>query len=550
VEDVRVDLISGDMFKYGGSAMDNGFLGTQVGISADVITNLLDEFSTTRLMNELYENPMVLNAFLVTMELTPEELEKKLAVQPYDDTKRIPVISAGIQESEDYVDYTDEVGLGVMNTGQKTSRPITRDDGVKGYEVLVPYTRDGETAGVIAVVLSLENLDQQLRANQNKSIMTAGILIILALLMMLFGIQRLMKPLKELSQQLDVISSGDFTIEQDANLLKATDDLGTIARAVEKMRITLSALIVELKKDATTVNAGADSLTEIMNETAKAVEETAKAAEALAIQAQEQAEESEKVNQSANELGDVVVRGQVGINAVNEQVVAVENLSKKGEVIIQELSKVTYESIDKTDMASKGIGEIEQTVDAMKNFMEEIKSIATQTNLLALNASIEAARAGDAGRGFAVVASEIRDLAEETNQTVEQVEGIISDINEKTLDATTDIGAVTQVTEKQMVTLKQTQEIFKEIGSSVNELVGSMTSVVQVTDEVAHNKDKIIMVVDVLSSLTESLSSACEEISASTEEQSSSVIMVNELSENNKSISVALKNQVDRFKTL
>jgi methyl-accepting chemotaxis protein len=550
MEDVRGDLISGNMIKYGGTAMDGNLLAAQVGIRADVITEILNEFSSTKLMDGLYQNPMVLRAHLVTMELAPEELEKKLAVQPYDDTNRIPVISAGLKDSEDYVDYTDEVGLSILQTGQRTSRAVELEDGRRGYEVLVPYTKDGQTAGVLALTLSLENLDTQIAANQMKSFMTAGVLIILAILMASFGIKLLMTPLKRLSEQLDVISAGDFTVEQDVNLLKATDDLGTIARAVDKMRKTLSSLIVELKVEATSVSDGAESLTEIMNETSKAVEETAKAAESLAVQAQEQAQEGEKVNASANDLGEVVAKGQEGINQVNGQVVTVETLSKKGEVIIEQLAKITHESISKTDTASKGIGEIEETVEAMKNFMDEIRSIATQTNLLALNASIEAARAGEAGRGFAVVASEIRDLAEETNNTVEQVEGIINNINEKTVHATSNIGEVTEVTEEQMKTLKQTQEIFEEIEESVNELVDSMAGVVEVTDEVAINKDKIMEAVGVLAGLTESLSSACEEISASTEEQSASIVLVNELSDKNKDISNDLRDQVGKFKTL
>lgn len=550
VEDIRGDLISGNMFKYGGSALNNGFLAAQVGISADVITGVLKDFSASKLLDELYENPMVLRAHLITMELTAEELEKKLAVQPYDDTKRIPVISAGIHESEEYVDYTDEVGLSIFETGEKTSRLTILEDGSKAYEVLVPYTKEGETSGVIALALSLENLDMQLQNNRIKSFGMAAVLIVIAIIISLFGIQLLMKPLKELSQQLDIISAGDFTVEQDPKMLQSADDLGSIARAVEKMRKTLSALIVELKVDATAVSDGADSLTEIMGETAKAVEETAKAAESLAIQAQEQANESDKVNQSAHELGEVVSKGQEGINAVNQQVVTVKDLSQKGEEIIAKLAEVTHESIQKTDTASKGISGIEETVEAMKNFMDEIRSIASQTNLLALNASIEAARAGEAGRGFAVVASEIRDLAEETNNTVEQVEGIITNINQKTLNATSNIGEVTDVTQEQMKILGQTEAIFEQIEGSIQELVDSMSGVVEVTDEVAYNKDKIMEVVAVLSTLTESLSSACEEISASTEEQSASIVMVNQLSDKNTDISNALKDQVDRFVTI
>ncbi|MFZ5967461.1 MAG: methyl-accepting chemotaxis protein [Bacillota bacterium] len=530
MEEIRGDLITGELNKYGGMALDTPGYYVQIGIKATVIADIKKEFSPDVLLKRLDENDQVTYAVLLDSEgygiAGTEEMKKD---EPYQDALTVDVIKNGKEGAAEYID---------PDTGQKS------------YDVQIPYVENGEVKGSIAIGISLERMEQALAKHLLNSLITTGITCIIAILVGVFVISRLVAPLKKLSLQLNDIAQGDFTIEQDKKLLNQSDELGMIAKAVQKMRMELSQIMNDLKKNAYSVEVGADQLSEIMLETSRAIEENAKAIEALAVSASHQAEEAEKVSSSAEHLGQNVDEGKGSIEEANSRVGMVNELSAQGEHIITELAKVTKESFGRTDAVADGIQQVEDTVKNMREFMERIRSISGQTNLLALNASIEAARAGDAGRGFAVVADEIRKLAEETNQTTEQVEVIIEEISNKTTAAADNIKAISDVTTHQRETLKQTLDIFDRIQGSIRELVEAMNRVMDTTDAVGTSKGTILSAVNVLAELTENLSATCEEISASTEEQTAAVHEVNRLTETNHRLASDLTALVTRFKTM
>jgi methyl-accepting chemotaxis protein len=333
----------------------------------------------------------------------------------------------------------------------------------------------------------------------------AGVLLAIGLLLSTLVIlisKSITQPLNEAVRAMADIASGegDLTRQLDA---QGHDELAALAGHFNGFTEKLRHVIGQSLQAAKALNQASAALDGIANQgqghsgrQSQQMDLVATAINEVTYGVQDVAKNAE---QAASEVRNADERAQQGQNSINSCSRQVEQLSGTIQQAVKVIQNLAQESTQ--------IGRV----------IEVIRAIAEQTNLLALNAAIEAARAGEQGRGFAVVADEVRMLAQRTQQSTTEIQGMIETL-QRNSDAA--VKVIDESSQGSQLTIEQANlasQSLDQISQSLRNLTSLNASIASATLQQSHVVEDINRNVTQAAGLAQDNAQASERTSAASQ---------------------------------
>jgi methyl-accepting chemotaxis protein len=348
--------------------------------------------------------------------------------------------------------------------------------------------KPGYMHGAYELAMPLATMDQHVASFFTQGLMISAPIALVGLGAFAFLLSRLLtRPIKSVVAMIQDIATGEGDLTKRLKI-ERQDEIGQLGKWFDSFLDNLHKIISEVQSTTREVAGAATQIAASSEQMSRGLETQEKQTTQVAAAV---AEMSSSVTEVARQSGQ----------AAAAAVEAGKQSEQGGKIVAQTVDQMNGIAVQ-VNQSAKAVGDLGAKGEQIGKIIGVINDIADQTNLLALNAAIEAARAGEHGRGFAVVADEVRKLAERTQHATQEVSSSISEIQNETTRAVTNIQEGTKGVEAGVGLASSAGEALHKITEASGTLQTMVQSIAAAAEEQSAASEQISKSVESINAVT------------------------------------------------
>lgn len=438
--------------------------------------------------------------------------------------------------------YSPDPSIVGTNVKDTVDEAKVRERLLNHSEGLISYSRNKVTkvgtTGISAktnwiVMATLDYKEMSQAYTSLRSILISIFVLSFFLIMgiVVYLVNKVLKPLKELNVVTDEIAAGNLGVRMD---IQSDTEIGDIADSIGKTVVRLNGYIGYIEEITQVLEklANGDIRVRLTKEYSGEFAPIKAALEQIGVSFNHTLsminQSSEQVNQGANHVSS---GAQALASGSTEQASSLQELTAQVELLLAQSLNNAKSAENASRLANESgmevangnahmeqmllaMDEISKSSDEINKIIKVIDDIAFQTNILALNAAVEAARAGEAGKGFAVVADEVRNLAARSAEAAKQTQQLI--------------GASVDHAHSGLDIAKMTADSLRKVKEKTEETVSTIDEIAEMSHSQADTISEINLGLNQVATVVQSNAATAEESSAASEELSAQAALLYE----------------------